>query len=164
MFTLKYVSGAVPQKALKCKISTEEISNRQSSYKAKGKDHKLNPSWQKDRPWFVFVNDQMKCAFYIEQMSDNNKPIINANLKNQNTFITGCTNRRVSAVIDHERSKTHISAVEIKPAKSRTSEEIRQTEAGKASMLLQKSAVDKLVYLFRNTHAVVKNDRSPVRL
>ena len=62
-------------------------------------------------------------------------------------------------MIDHERSKTHISAVEIKAAKSRTSEEIRQTEAGKASMWLQKSAVDKLVYLFRNNHAVVKNDR-----
>ena len=65
----------------------------------------------------------------------------------------------MSAVIDHERSKTHISAVEIKAAKSRTSEEIRQTGAGKASMWLHKSAVDKLVYLFRNTHAVVKNDR-----
>ena len=107
----------------------------------------------------MFENDQMKCAVCIEQMSDNNKPISNANMKNQNTFITGCTNRRVSAVIDHERSKTHISAVEIKAAKSRTSEEIRQTEACKASMWLQKSAVNKLVYLFRNTHAVVKNDR-----
>jgi hypothetical protein len=92
-------------------------------------------------------------------MSNNNKPIGNANLKIQNTFITGCTHRCVSAVIDHERSKTHISAVEIKAAKSRTSEEISQTEVGKASMWLQKSAVDKLVYLFRNTHAVIKNDR-----
>ena len=92
-------------------------------------------------------------------MSNNNKPIGNANLKIQNTFITGCTHRCVSAVIDHERSKTHISAVEIKAAKCRTSEEISQTEVGKASMWLQKSAVDKLVYLFRITHAVVKNDR-----
>jgi len=113
MFTLKYVPGAVPGKALKSKISAEEIRNRQSSYEAKKKDRKLNPSRQKDRPWLVFKNDQMKCAVCIEQMSDNNKPISNANLK------TGCTNRRVSAVIDHKRSKTHISAVEIKAAKIR---------------------------------------------
>jgi hypothetical protein len=32
-------------------------------------------------PWLVFENDQMKCAVCIEQMSDNNKPISNANLK-----------------------------------------------------------------------------------
>jgi len=44
------VPGAVPGKALKHKISAEEIRNRQSSYEAKRKDHKLNPSWQKDRP------------------------------------------------------------------------------------------------------------------
>ena len=56
-------------------------------------------------PWLVFENDQMKCAVCIEQMSDNNKPISNANLKNQNTFITGCTNRLVSAVIDHTINK-----------------------------------------------------------
>ena len=49
MFTLKYVPGAVPGKALKCKISAEEIRN-QSSYEAKRKDRKLNPSWQKDQP------------------------------------------------------------------------------------------------------------------
>jgi hypothetical protein len=41
MFTLKYVPGALPGKALKRKISAEEIRNRQSSYEAK----------RKDRPW-----------------------------------------------------------------------------------------------------------------
>ena len=90
-------------------------------------------------------------------MSDNNKPISNANLKNlkhihNRVYKQTCA----SAVIDHARSKNHISAVEIKAAKSRTSKEIRQTEAGKASMWLQKSAVVKLVYLFRITHAVVR--------
>jgi len=44
MFTLKFVPGAIPAKALKYKISAEEIRNRQSSYEAKRKDRKLNPS------------------------------------------------------------------------------------------------------------------------
>jgi hypothetical protein len=44
MFTLKFVPGAIPGKALKRKISAEEIRNRQSSYEAKRKDRKLNPS------------------------------------------------------------------------------------------------------------------------
>jgi len=100
MFKLKYVPGAVPGKAIKRKISEEEVRNRQSTYEAKRKDRQLNTSWQKDRPWLVFENDQMKCAVCIEHMSDKSKPISNANLKNQNTFITGCTNRRVSAVIE----------------------------------------------------------------
>ena len=43
MFTLKFVPGAIPGKALKRKLSAEEIRNRQSSYEAK-KDRKLNPS------------------------------------------------------------------------------------------------------------------------
>jgi hypothetical protein len=41
MFTLKYVPGAVQGKALKRKISAEEIRNRQSSYKAKRKGRKF---------------------------------------------------------------------------------------------------------------------------
>jgi hypothetical protein len=65
MFTLKYVPGAVPRKALKRKISAEVIRNRQSSYEAKRKDSKLNPSWQKDRPWLE--NDQtIGCACSIK--------------------------------------------------------------------------------------------------
>jgi hypothetical protein len=70
---------------------------------------------------FVFENDQAKCAVCIEQMSDNNKPISNVNLKNlkhihNRVYKQTC----VSAVIDHARSKNHISAVEIKAAKSRS--------------------------------------------
>ena len=57
MFRIKYVLRAVPGKTLKRKISAKEIRNCQSSYKAKRKDRKLNPSWQKDRPWLVFKND-----------------------------------------------------------------------------------------------------------
>jgi len=48
------VPRAVPGKALKRKISAEVIRNRQSSYEAKRKDRKLNPSWQKDRRYRMF--------------------------------------------------------------------------------------------------------------
>ena len=67
MMTLKYVPGAVPGKALKLKISAEEIRNRQSSYEAKRKDSKLKLTHhgEKDRPWLVFENDQMKCTVFI---------------------------------------------------------------------------------------------------
>ena len=35
MFKLEYEPGAVPGKAIKCKISEEEVRNRQSMYEAK---------------------------------------------------------------------------------------------------------------------------------
>ena len=48
----------------------------------------------------------MTCAVCIDAN-------VSQNLKNQNKFITGCTNFRISAVTDQETCKLHVTAANI---------------------------------------------------
>ena len=77
------------------------------------------------------------------------------NLKGQNNFLEGCCNFRQSTIVDHETSAGHhaVSAVTAK------SGNLRATEAGKAYLALKETERNRLSYLFRNAHAIMKNNR-----
>lgn len=157
MFRLKYTEGAIPGKPLKRKLTDSEQKSRQQSYEAHRKPRSFNTDWQRNRAWLIFDNNLMKCATCIEAYSGDRSII--SNLKDMENFITGSKNLRKSAVTDHEISERHDLACKQLEAKHRTPQQIVNTEAGKAQKQLQSAVIDKLKHLFRNTHAVVKNDR-----
>ncbi|KAJ8303745.1 hypothetical protein KUTeg_018668 [Tegillarca granosa] len=66
---------------------------------------------------------------------------------------------KISAVTDHEKCKSHLAAVEKNLAKSRTTSQIRQAEAGRALRKLKDAEIGRLRYLVRNVHAVIKGNR-----
>ena len=78
------------------------------------------------------------------------------NLKGQNTFLKGCSKRKISAVTDHEHSQMHTKAVEQKNVKTSTVEE---SKAAKVLRSLKENERYRLNILFRNAHAVIKNNR-----
>ena len=111
MFTLKYVQWGYPRKAFEPKnISAQE---RKRKYKEHRPVRKFNHDWQAKRPWLKFddTKNSMPCAVCIEHYGTHAN--VSQNLENQNKFITGCTNFRISAVTDHETCKSHITAVNI---------------------------------------------------
>ncbi|XP_056000656.1 zinc finger protein 862-like [Ostrea edulis] len=110
----------------------------------------------------------MTCSVCVERYASksgsNRTPTgISSNLKGQNTFLDGCTNFRVTAVVDHESSVAHKKAIEFQNASAKTGSDIlTNTSAGKALQSLRKAEKDRLVFLFRNAHAVMKHNR-PMR-
>ncbi|WAR15760.1 ZN862-like protein [Mya arenaria] len=151
---LRYSDGAMPGR----KASTS--SNEQK--KRAPVERRFANSWKEGRPWLMF-NDETKvmtCSTCVSFYGTN--PPTNTNLKGQNRFILGCGNMRVSAVVDHEKSKSHQDACSRLAAKSASLVEVSQSKAGKTLTLLKASQRSKLAMLFRNVHAIVKNNR-PLR-
>ena len=85
------------------------------------------------------------------------------NIKGQFTFLTGCKNRKVSAVTEHEISKAHMRAVEQTTAKERSVPEVVKPPAEKAINLLNIVYRQSMCYLLRNVYAV-KTKHTYVRL
>ena len=63
----------------------------------------------------------------------------------------------MSAVVDHEKCKSHIAIVDILAAKSVAVDEIKQSTAGKALRKLKAADRARVSVLFRNAQAVIKN-------
>ena len=110
--------------------------------------------WCDGRDWLKFDGAAMICGLCtcIEHSINTG----NTCLKGQNTFVTGCTNLKISALQDHEKSERHKKALEIKDAKSRSQEEIiTKSDAGRAIRQLSETERYRLSILFRNGHAVI---------
>ncbi|KAK3097869.1 hypothetical protein FSP39_014009 [Pinctada imbricata] len=60
-------------------------------------------SWAKDRPWLKDSERGMTCDLCIRHQKGVSK----------NTFLTGCTARKLDSIIKHENSEGHKRAVEI---------------------------------------------------
>lgn len=81
------------------------------------------------------------------------------NLKGQ-TFLKGSTNFKISAIVDHERSVSHLKAASAFHASKRSNTKIlTTTEAEKSLQALKQNERKRLNTLFRNAHAVMKHDR-----
>ena len=76
------------------------------------------------------------------------------NIMGRFTFLTGCTNRKVSAVPEHEISVAHVKAVEQSTARDWLVTKAVKTPAGKAINLLNQNNRQRMCYLFINVHAV----------
>ena len=154
---LKYFEGAVPWKKRKAGTSDGECNttNRNQKYEANRVERTLSEKWKTGRPWLVFKDGKMFCDVCTQY-----GPGGSSSMRGQNTFVSGCSNKRVSAVQDHEKSGLHIKASHIYSSKTSTGTQIlRATEAGRALISLKQSERHRLAHLFRNTHAIVKHNR-----
>ena len=77
------------------------------------------------------------------------------NLKHQHLFISGCNNFRISTVTDHEKSKGHLEALQVKHAKDQP----EQTEGHKILVKLNEQIQKQVINKVRNVHAIVKHNR-----
>lgn len=110
--------------------------------------------------WLTYDNEKgvMTCSVCIQ----NGNIQRTSNLKGQNKFLEGCSNFRISTILDHETSTSHkaaVSAISAKVAAAKSGGNLRSTEAGKAYLALKQAERTRLLYLFRNIHAVMKNNR-----
>lgn len=87
------------------------------------------------------------------------EPTSSVNFKGQ-TFLKGSTNFKISAIVDDERSLSHLKVASAFHASKRSNTEIlTTTEAGKSLQALKQNERERLNTLFRNAHAVIKHDR-----
>lgn len=131
------------------------------------------PSWQKDRPWLVFMpkqNDsqpsnevtvsqstsqtassggEMFCEI-CKKASKTDKTIAQ-----NNVFVEGCSSLRLESVKIHETSANHVRATTIVTAKA----EPEKTPAYKMICLLNKETIEKLSKLFRTCHGLAVYNR-----
>ena len=81
-----------------------DANESKQRYEGKRKDCHLNEKWKTGRPWLVFLeNNTMACNVCINHYGKNL-----SGSREQNTFISGCSNLKVLAVSGHERSKMHL--------------------------------------------------------
>ena len=163
---LRYFEGAKPGLKPKRPLSQVEETNQKKQkckdYESK-RERPLLDSWKTGRPWLQFntANKSMTCSVCTDFYTDRQPGGINPNLKGQHTFITGCTNRKISAVIDHEKSKYHEDAVKKTAAKEQSSSEVmNESAAGKTFNMLHQANRHRIAVLFRNAHAVIKQNKA----
>jgi hypothetical protein len=159
---LKFYEGAVPGKKRKPDTTENQTAEKKLSawrnYETHRVVRKFNIKWKDGREWLDNNEDKgMTCSWCIEHFGK--EPTKSPNLKGQNAFLTGCKNLRISTVIEHEKAKCHLRAIEIKNAKNSSVEEVKMSESGKALMSLKAADRHRLCNLFRNAHAVAKKNR-----
>ena len=117
MFQLKWrKKTAVPGKPLKRKLpgtDEEEKCEKNKRWRASnGKETKYEMA--SIQPWRKFDDVHICMDYYLgKEMQINN-------LKDQNHFPRRCTNRKIPAVTDHEKSSLHLKAVEVLKTKNKS--------------------------------------------
>lgn len=159
---LQFYAGAVPGMKRKASESDTEAKRkeRQKRYEESRPDRKFIESWKKGRPWLIYnvENKQMTCDICVKFYGSTSNT--NQNLRGQNKFITGCSNLKISTIVDHETSKGHVIAVEkTEVQKNKNADVVMQSNAGQALKQLKSAERHKLAFLFRNAHAIAKNNR-----
>lgn len=122
------------------------------------KPRQFNPKWLEGRDWLNYDEGKslMTCSVCGEYYKG---PTSSVNLKGQ-MFLKGSTNVKISAIVDHERSVSHLKEASAFYASKRSNTEIfTTTEAGKSLQALKQNDRERLNTLFRNAHAVMKHDR-----
>lgn len=164
MSFLRFYDGAVPgqkRKADDPSTSRQKKLNTWKAYEEKRGDRKFCEKWREGRDWLTFNNKNetgMTCSYCIELYKNGNTSTP-SNLKGQNAFLTGCTNMRISTIVEHEQSKGHVKASEVYKASSSNAVEVRQSHSAKALLSLKSVDKNRLCNLFRNAHAIAKKNR-----
>ena len=148
---LKYTSNATPGKSIKRPVSEDaEDVAKKKKYEKGRKERTFQESWKKNRDWLVYDSstNTMKCTACCDAGPGRSS----TNLKNSNKFVTGSSNFKLSTVTDHETGEMHIQAMAVWEASKRSSDQLHETQAGKAMQQLSAAQHHKLVYLFRYLH------------
>ena len=155
---LKFVSGATPGKRPTLPITEDMKRAKREKYdRERRPDRSFSNKWKEGRDWLVYdVNDnKMTCSLCSRYFSATNAPKSQINLKNRNLFISGCSNFRLSSVIDHEKSKCHQDSITRQHAEVNP----KKTPAYNSLLSLNEHKRKQLEHKFRNVHAVVMSNR-----
>lgn len=153
MSFLRFYEGAKPGQ--KRKQTDNEKKQKAKEYESKRPPRSFQESWKAGRDWLDYDREQNKmfCKVCKSLPSKDDRKTL------MNPFIKGCNNFRTSCITDHENSKPHKHAALMNPDKPSTATEVCQSHAGAALKLLHTSERHRLKYLFRNAHAVAKQNR-----
>ena len=66
---------------------------------------------------------------------------------------------RISSFVDHELSKGHLKATEVKTANESTNNQVLNSDSGRALMSMKTADKNRICNLFRNAHAIAKKNR-----
>ena len=88
-------------------------TRKNKRYEEHWPERKLNTKWQEGWPWLQFnlEENSMTCSICMDYYQGKEMPI--NTVKGQNRFLSGCTNRKISAVTDHEKGCLYLKAVEV---------------------------------------------------
>ena len=101
-------------------------------------------------------DNTMTCKFCVKYYR---KHDCQSNSFQSNTFIKGWSNRRVSIVIDHEKSRVYFVASPYDTASEESEKQTPTYADGRALSSLKQSERHRISNLFRNANAIIKNNR-----
>ena len=154
---LKHFEGPQPGKRKPDAATTNEsVSQSEKCWKYEKEcrpDRTFNQSWTQGCSWLKYDKDSnvMMCTVCTEYSYS--RQSTSSNLKRKHLFISGCNNFRLSAVTDHEKSKGHIEAYQMKLAKDPD-----QTEGHRTLIKLNEGIQKQVINKFRNIHALRLNN------
>ncbi|XP_052222662.1 zinc finger protein 862-like isoform X2 [Dreissena polymorpha] len=153
MSFLRFYDGAKPGK--KGKLTDDKKKEKAKEYESRRVERSFQSKWKNERDWLEY-DEETKTMFCTCCRA--NSQFRSVSVKG-NTFVEGSCNFRHSAIVDHEKSTPHEKALRMSKTTPLTPSELKTTEAGNALKMLQAAERNKLCYLFRNVHAIAKNNR-----
>lgn len=124
-----------------------ERKDYHDNYDKTKRQRKFLTAWTINREWLADSEKGMICT-YCKQI-----PTCTTGSR---LFVTGCTSYKLDSVTKHENSLQHKYAVQVNEGKSKP---VDESEAGKIISTLNKENFEKLEKMFRNCHALIKNNR-----
>ena len=127
------------------KRKQENVATKVDKRKYEDKrDRCFQEHWLEKIPWLQHDERGMRCTICCN-FYDNSKQ---QGSSTKNLFLTGSKNYKFSTISDHEKSKTHVEAVEVQ--KSREKAVAKKTTAHKTLMSLKEHTRKDLEIKFRN--------------
>jgi hypothetical protein len=143
---IKFTKNAKP--GVKRKLEEAESSKSKKKSETE-KPREFKKSWQDGREWLEVSDDiGMTCSACKEVVNER---------AGKHSFISGLKNFRLSTITDHEKTPSHIRAIEV--LKSREEAKKKATIAHKSALALNESTRQKIEMKFRNIHALIKKNR-----
>jgi hypothetical protein len=108
-----------------------------------GQERTFIQIWCQGRPWLKYNKEKnvMTCKLCTELAETKQS---SNNLKHKHLFISGCNNLRISTVNDHEKSKGHLDALQVKHAKDQPEQTEGHKTLGKLNEQIQKQVINKV--------------------
>ncbi|KAK3094070.1 hypothetical protein FSP39_023772 [Pinctada imbricata] len=139
----RFIKGVEKPQSKRKAIDTSYFKEYDKSKRSR----KFSEKWTETYSWLRDSASGMTCSICIDHDTTS---------KGSNSFINGCTSYKLDSIIKHEKSKCHQRSVLIQSGKSKP---IEKTDAAHVIHSLNRENFNKLEKMFRNCHALVKNNR-----
>ena len=144
----------------KAKQTDAEKAAVSKIYEKEKRERKFQSAWEKRYPWLLYDGKNMFCRpcrssyglLSVKKLPDGGA------FKKYSTgpFVTGCHNFKLDIVKGHDLSEGHRIAVD---HVKHSAKKVGESPAEKALKQLNVAVFEKLEKIFRNAHAIAKNNR-----